>query len=132
MSYAARVAKHGVSMGRGTYLGGSTVVRNGFGFTPLLDDAGYKPGPSTPTKNQELARERHLIAKHRKALKKVFDLTAEIRRELRNDISRYKRLLKDAENLARLPVPDGYSRGDNVKIISSVIAELERCVKELQ
>jgi len=29
---------------RGSYLGGSTIVRSGdFGFTPLEDDLGYKP-----------------------------------------------------------------------------------------
>jgi hypothetical protein len=118
-------------MGRGTYLGGNTVVRNGFGFTPLDDDAGYKPGPSTLTKNQQLARERHIIAKSAKAMKKMTDLTNEIRREIRNDISRYKRLLKDAESVAKLPVPDEYSKCDNVKIITGVIAELERVLREL-
>jgi hypothetical protein len=118
-------------MARGTYLGGNTVVRNGFGFTPLEDDAGYKPGPSALTRNQQLARERHILAKSAKAMKKTVDLTSEIRREIRNDIYRYRRLLKDAENIAKLPVPDGYSRCDNVKIITDVITELERILVEL-
>lgn len=42
-------------MGRGGYLGGGTIIRGGYGFTPLDDDLGYKPSPSKPTAKQKKA-----------------------------------------------------------------------------
>jgi hypothetical protein len=41
-------------MGRGNYIGGNTVLHsNGFGFSPLEGDGGYKPRPSELTQNQK-------------------------------------------------------------------------------
>lgn len=45
-------------MGRGSYLGGGTILSAGFGFTPLVDDVGYQPTPGKPTKNQTKAAAR--------------------------------------------------------------------------
>jgi hypothetical protein len=45
---------------------------------------------------------------------------------LREDIARYKLLLEEAQANEKLPVPDRHSRGNNVEIITAVIAELER------
>jgi hypothetical protein len=59
-----KLGDHG--MGRGNYLGGSTIVSNGFGFTPLLDDGGYKPSrEELPTENRKKALARHVKTKKR-------------------------------------------------------------------
>jgi hypothetical protein len=39
-------------------LGGGTLLKGGYGFTPLDDDLDYKPGPSKPTGNQKRAAAR--------------------------------------------------------------------------
>jgi hypothetical protein len=67
-------AKRESAMGRGSYLGGGTLIHgDGFGFTPLLDDGGYKPGLSRLTPNQVIAQakiDKRLGAKKRKAKKR--------------------------------------------------------------
>ena len=98
---------------------------------PLEDDAGYKPTRGKRTENQKLAMDQHLIAKRRIKSQK-FDLDYEMKRVIREDIGRYRDLLRDAERNARLPVPAGYNNIDNVKIITSIITELERCLREVE
>lgn len=57
-------------MGKGTYLGGSTVVYSGdFGFTPLPEGGEKLPGKSPPTANQLAAQLRSEQAKKRLASK---------------------------------------------------------------
>ena len=56
-------------MGKGSYLGGNTVIRGGKGFTALPEGGEGSGKPSTPTQNQLKAMKRSNKIKNRRTAK---------------------------------------------------------------